>query len=73
MLCLSYGSAYVLWSVTFQGFMGKGSWNKRWFSLTEEKLSYSQTKHDKQPSGVFLLATIIRITKSADQEFEVCP
>ncbi|KAK3278697.1 hypothetical protein CYMTET_13382 [Cymbomonas tetramitiformis] len=47
------------------------NWNKRWFSLSGDTLSYSKTPREKQPSGTFCIADIISVSKTNDNEFEV--
>jgi hypothetical protein len=49
------------------------SWNKRWFALAGDTLSYSDSPREKTPSGVFKVANLKDILKSSDQVFEVLP
>lgn len=47
------------------------NWNKRWFSLAGDTLSYSKTPREKAPSGTYSCADILSVSKLNDNEFEV--
>mmetsp|Transcript_10252 Transcript_10252/g.17641 ORF Transcript_10252/g.17641 Transcript_10252/m.17641 type:complete len:448 (-) Transcript_10252:316-1659(-) len=67
-------------SVAIDGYLKKKSskksllsrgWNKRWFALAGDTLSYSDSPREKTPSGVFKVANLKDIFKSSEQVFEL--
>ena len=51
----------------------KKQWNKRWFTLAGNLLSYSASSKHKVPNGVFQLTDLKRVNSLERLEFEVCP
>ena len=48
-----------------------GGYVKRWFTLTADRLSYSNTIKDKSPSGAYPLTSLKYLKKISETEFEV--
>jgi hypothetical protein len=51
----------------------KKQWNKRWFTLAGNLLSYAASSKHKVPNGVFQLSDLKRISQLEGLEFEVGP
>jgi len=49
----------------------KKQWNKRWFTLAGNLLSYSASSKHKAPNGVFQLTDLKRISQLEGLAFEV--
>mmetsp|Transcript_23837 Transcript_23837/g.28787 ORF Transcript_23837/g.28787 Transcript_23837/m.28787 type:complete len:425 (+) Transcript_23837:270-1544(+) len=69
-------------AVTIDGYLKKRNaktsvimrnWNKRWFSLSGDTLSYSKNPRDKSPSGTFNISDVVSVNTNSttENEFEV--
>ena len=51
----------------------KKQWNKRWFTLAGNLLSYAASSKHKAPNGVFQMSDLKRVRQLEGLEFEVGP
>mmetsp|Transcript_12724 Transcript_12724/g.40230 ORF Transcript_12724/g.40230 Transcript_12724/m.40230 type:complete len:100 (-) Transcript_12724:917-1216(-) len=51
------------------------NWNKRWFELTNQTLTYAKTPKDISAGSVqvYSVADIVAVNVKSDKEFEVSP